>query len=463
MPSASIGSLHEDALGAGGGNEDAIALAAGIDTMPNLRASIVAFGCVSGVFAHPKLIERGSLTRDLILTESRKNAVKALLARQQQQSPKTAPFPSTPSSAKGRVALSESVPSLEDLHHGKAFSLKEYLIKAARQMNVSPPAFMKVLKNRGGSSTNDAKSTAARQSQSRSTSVGNINVQQQQMNSTFTSTASVPIYYHSEMQFIMSLIDLSRRLCLVEKDGRQHALQAELTLLNHNLPAPVCLPLWCGGGAVAAEDPSKCIPHHRILRIVPEDAVVLNSAERVPFVLYVEIDEEGGDSVGTSSSAEFVERSPPAEDFEKSQETIIDLNEPVAQDKEEPEESQSIETEPDSVINVNFNAASSPLVLDEESFSERMRTAAIMLTQLTRQATQPNVSTSKLADINAIKARIIGEMEALEKMRLLDALESRQSSNAADQTGPAMDNLDSEHRVHFKDDPSGNLFIQSII
>ncbi|WP_371070070.1 hypothetical protein, partial [Salmonella enterica] len=110
-----------------------------------------------------------------------------------------------------------------------------------------------------------------------------------------------------------------------------------------------------------------------------------------------------------------------------------------------------------------FNAASSPLVLDEESFSERMRTAAIMLTQLTRQATQPNVSASKLADINAIKARIIGEMEALEKMRLLDALESRQSSNAADQSGPAMDSLDSEHRVHFKDDPSGNQPFRSHI
>ena len=237
-----------------------------------------------------------------------------------------------------------------------------------------------MLKDRG-SSTNNAKST---ESQGRT-----INVQQQ-INS--TSSASIPIYYLSEMQFIMSLIDLSRWLCLVEKDDRQHALQAELTLLNHNLPAPVCSPFWCRG-----EDPSRSL--RRILRIVPEDAVVLNSAERVPFVLYVEIDEEDGDPFGTSSSAEFVERSPPTED--SSEETIIDLNEPVAQ--EEPMEFQSIETEPDSVINVSSQF--------KESFSERMRTAAIMLTQLTRQATQPNVSASKLADINAIKARIIGEMK----------------------------------------------------
>ncbi|KAI8921573.1 hypothetical protein BC831DRAFT_476559 [Entophlyctis helioformis] len=89
-------------------------------------------------------------------------------------------------------------------------------------------------------------------------------------------------YFHSEMQFIMTLVDVSDRLRFVPKSARQSMLVAELTLLNHNLPADVCIPFWCPADA-------KNPQHHRVVRISPNDAVVLNSADRVPFLIMVEV------------------------------------------------------------------------------------------------------------------------------------------------------------------------------
>ncbi|KAJ1969556.1 Phosphatidylinositol 4-kinase pik1alpha (PI4-kinase)(PtdIns-4-kinase) [Dispira parvispora] len=89
-------------------------------------------------------------------------------------------------------------------------------------------------------------------------------------------------YFQSELQFVLSLTDISNRLVVVSRQDRQSSLKAELLLLNHNLPANVCLPLWC-----SAKD--KYSPHHKIVRIAPTDAVVLNSAERAPYLIMVEV------------------------------------------------------------------------------------------------------------------------------------------------------------------------------
>ncbi|KAJ3391802.1 Phosphatidylinositol 4-kinase pik1alpha (PI4-kinase)(PtdIns-4-kinase) [Entophlyctis sp. JEL0112] len=88
-------------------------------------------------------------------------------------------------------------------------------------------------------------------------------------------------YFHSQLQFIMSLSDISDRLRSVPKPARQSALIAELSLLNHNLPANVCIPLWCDGGHGDRD-------HHWIVRVPPNDAVTLNSADRVPYLLILE-------------------------------------------------------------------------------------------------------------------------------------------------------------------------------
>ncbi|RIA96261.1 kinase-like domain-containing protein [Glomus cerebriforme] len=89
-------------------------------------------------------------------------------------------------------------------------------------------------------------------------------------------------YFHSEMQFLLALQDISTRLIIVPREARQSTLRAELTLLNHNLPAEICIPLWC---PATTEKPY----HHRVVRISPADAVVLNSADRVPYLLMVEV------------------------------------------------------------------------------------------------------------------------------------------------------------------------------
>ncbi|CAG8587488.1 4637_t:CDS:2, partial [Paraglomus occultum] len=92
-------------------------------------------------------------------------------------------------------------------------------------------------------------------------------------------------YFHSEIQFLIALQDISTRLIIVPREARQSTLRAELTLLNHNLPAEICIPLWC---PATTESPQ----HHRVVRISPTDAVVLNSADRVPYLVLVEVLEE---------------------------------------------------------------------------------------------------------------------------------------------------------------------------
>ncbi|KAJ2632294.1 Phosphatidylinositol 4-kinase pik1alpha (PI4-kinase)(PtdIns-4-kinase) [Coemansia sp. RSA 1290] len=88
-------------------------------------------------------------------------------------------------------------------------------------------------------------------------------------------------YFSSEIKFVTALMDISQRVCAVPKVGRQQFLKAELTLFNHALDHNACVPLWCpdAGGA----------RHHRIVRIPTEDTVVLNSAERAPYLLTLEV------------------------------------------------------------------------------------------------------------------------------------------------------------------------------
>ncbi|KAJ3744697.1 kinase-like protein, partial [Lentinula detonsa] len=95
-------------------------------------------------------------------------------------------------------------------------------------------------------------------------------------------------YCRSEVQFILSLENISERLLVVPRPARVSALRAELTSLNHKLPAEVCMPLWCTSSDLP-QSPQCSHPHHRIVRIPPGESVVLNSAERAPYLLYIEI------------------------------------------------------------------------------------------------------------------------------------------------------------------------------
>lgn len=102
-------------------------------------------------------------------------------------------------------------------------------------------------------------------------------------------------YFGAEIKFMTSLMDISQRVCAVPKVGRQQTLKMELTMLNHSLSKNICIPLWCpnrGGSS-----------HHRIVRIPTEDTVVLNSAERAPYLLTLEVLEPDGSSNDNAGDA----------------------------------------------------------------------------------------------------------------------------------------------------------------
>ncbi|EJF65958.1 kinase-like protein [Dichomitus squalens LYAD-421 SS1] len=96
-------------------------------------------------------------------------------------------------------------------------------------------------------------------------------------------------YCRSEVQFILALENICNKLLVVPKPARVSALRAELTSLNHMLPAEICMPMWCSSSDEPKPPSSIPEPHHRIVRIPPGESVVLNSAERAPYLLLVEI------------------------------------------------------------------------------------------------------------------------------------------------------------------------------
>jgi hypothetical protein len=100
-------------------------------------------------------------------------------------------------------------------------------------------------------------------------------------------------YFRSETAFLTALEDISNRLVIVPKPARLSALRAELALIAQDLPAEVDIPVICPANLENGE-PGRS-KHHRIVRINPAEATSLNSAERVPYLLMVEVLKEGFD------------------------------------------------------------------------------------------------------------------------------------------------------------------------
>ncbi|KAI9823790.1 MAG: hypothetical protein M1819_001137 [Sarea resinae] len=94
-------------------------------------------------------------------------------------------------------------------------------------------------------------------------------------------------YFRNETQFLRALEDISNRLVIVPKPARLSALRAELALISQDLPTEVDVPLICPA-FLQNGSPGRS-KHHRIVRLNPAEATVLNSAERVPYLLMVEV------------------------------------------------------------------------------------------------------------------------------------------------------------------------------
>lgn len=420
-----------------------------VDTLPGIEATLVGFGCAMAAFASPRAAQA---MRPLVLMEARKRdrlrfsastgnrrfrPLRTLDAGHpahpnMKTSAATAASNAPSNTSPVSIPMTSSFPSIEDLSHGRAFSLRDAIARTARQVRratVDPT---------GSSSTSPLALNSA---------VGGV---------------MPPLYYHPEMQFVMGLIDVAQRLCHVNKEGRQQALLAELSLLNHNLPAALCIPLWCHGSdqhpsdaqCRAFQSTAHVQPHHRLLRIPVSEAVILNSAERAPYVVYVEV-VRGMDDAEFSALLQQEQKPsglPPS--LAPSQRTFPL---PAADQTSTPSKSKSRSTPP-APTGPGPVVPASPLPtgdlleqpVDGTGFAERMRTAAIMLAQLTRQATAPGCPAARLADIDAIKTKLIAEMEALERCRLLDALHGEGAASTAEY------NLDSARPA--KDDPSAAVF-----
>lgn len=106
-------------------------------------------------------------------------------------------------------------------------------------------------------------------------------------------------YFRSQTQFLTALEDISNRLVSVPKPARLSALRAELALIAQDLPAEVDIPLICP--AMLEDGSAGRSRHHRIVRLNPAEATSLNSAERVPYLLMLEVLREDMDFDPTSA------------------------------------------------------------------------------------------------------------------------------------------------------------------
>ncbi|XP_039974337.1 phosphatidylinositol 4-kinase beta isoform X1 [Xiphias gladius] len=85
-----------------------------------------------------------------------------------------------------------------------------------------------------------------------------------------------PVRLFPQREFIKSLMGIGKRLAtLPTKEQKTQRLISELSLLNHKLPARVWLP-------TAAFD-------HHVVRVPHTQAVVLNSKDKAPYLIYVEV------------------------------------------------------------------------------------------------------------------------------------------------------------------------------
>ena len=82
-----------------------------------------------------------------------------------------------------------------------------------------------------------------------------------------------------QQEFVKSLISLGKRLSgLPDKEAKSQRLLADLSLINLNLPARVWLPVHSAIGQ-----------QHLIVRIPAQAASVLNSKDKAPYIIYVEV------------------------------------------------------------------------------------------------------------------------------------------------------------------------------
>ncbi|QEU60227.1 Pik1 [Kluyveromyces lactis] len=110
-------------------------------------------------------------------------------------------------------------------------------------------------------------------------------------------------YFHCCTQFAIALESISQRLAQVPPEARLSALRAELSILNRDLPAEVDIP-----ELLPANKKGKL---HKLIKISANEAQVLNSAEKVPYLLFIEFLKDDFDFDPTSEqNIKLLEKNP---------------------------------------------------------------------------------------------------------------------------------------------------------
>lgn len=205
------------------------------------------------------------------------------------------------------------------------------------------------------------------------------------------------LLYLPEMHFVGQLVDISRRLLKIEgtREGRLKHLRQLLSRLK--LPSQVCIPGFCKSHKLAQNDDflaTKTMQHDAVLRIVPEESAILNSSERCPFVIFVEILE-----AGSQLPDNFISNlSEVSKDVDK--QSLLAL---VLPDDPLPPLPPSLHIDSSSRRTSGMN--------------DRMHAAAVMLAQVAAHhsaLTAAEGSEHDLAALEGIRDRILAEMEQIE-------------------------------------------------
>lgn len=90
-------------------------------------------------------------------------------------------------------------------------------------------------------------------------------------------------YFKKELEFIIVLQNISSTLSQIPREARLTGLRAELSIINNTmLPSEIDIPQLFPANSVRNKK------FHRILKLNISEACVLNSAERVPYLLLIE-------------------------------------------------------------------------------------------------------------------------------------------------------------------------------
>lgn len=235
------------------------------------------------------------------------------------------------------------------------------------------------------------------------------------------------LYFKGVTEFILALQNISLRLSQLPKEARLSALRAELAIVNDKiLPAEIDIPQLLPVTSTRKK-------FHKLLKLSINDACVLNSAERVPFLLFIEfLSDELDFNPNDNSNRKLLQRLSKGKLPKKN---LVDSRlspESMQLDRTSVSESRGIveadlsemrvstpRTSHYDFVNINSKPLENLIFLRSEPFSQeknadvknradQMRIAAVMLQQLEESGQSMTEQTI------AIKERIVQSMIALQ-------------------------------------------------